>query len=770
MNLENINRKILKNEKINLQDDSFEKKLARELLKEKQDKKLRPQDKADLLALKLSPYVDKLFSENRLRRLRELEHTISSEELLSSLIPNKHYFFLSDLREKKLTTEESIIKLANTYNLNKDEVQALKKEGFLDYLEENKNLTRDDLVKRGFLSSLTDSEKFLLRSISGSETNLVIPDTVLIKLRTRGHLDILTSNEQSFLKEGAKIEALQNYGLSLPDYYHLKKRIEFHTKGEVKSVDNFGITIREKEFIANYISTGKKEGLGFSEDHAQKLVQRVERYKGTEVKSIDYKVTINLKDIYGPTSKVFYRESYPVLAFREKYPLGYTLTTTAKDISIYLRGRGNENLTKRELDRYHELLASQDQSFLDDVPTNAELAFLRKLDGRKIDLELAIKIGKNDFGIEKETIYHLLENQYFVIHNGFGKKEWVEPKSVAAARIWQSTLQRHSFEDSLKILSELKIEEPTFAIKKLINNNNHIYPRQKNEDFTLFLKVHFNEPLNRTESSRLIHLRENGVHPELSYSFLTDEPQSWNMKAARKQAFIHHFRERYQINMKVIDFVNKFKQVTHEQLIKLGLSSGEIDRYVRGIENNKIPFGGKIFNRHTLHTPKGNIIYYSIHHKGLVSGRSLLETRLPKNLIAERPQQRQDLLFHDLKVVDCLLQTSQKLEEKGYKILEVKNEASQYSDAKAGKSNNWRKDGPSFMDAILIVEEPINEALSLSGGTKSIAVEYGNYTNERMMSKIENSSFDQAFIFSNSTSQERYSKMVVTKNVIFHSI
>lgn len=770
MNLENINRKILKNEKTNLQDDSFEKKLARELLKEKQDKKLRPQDKADLLALKLSPYAEKLFSENRLRRLRELEHTISGEELLSSLTPNKHYFFLSDMRDKKLTTEESIISLAQNYNLNKDDVQSLKKEGFLDYLEENKILLRDDLVKRGFMSSLTDSEKFLLRSISGSEINLDIQDTILIKLKARGHLDILTSNEQSFLKEGAKIETLPNYGLSLHDYYHLKKRIEFHTKGEVKSVDDFGLTIREKEYIANYLSTGNKEGFGFSEDHAQKLIQRVGRYTGQEIKSIDYKITVKLDDIYVPTSKVFYRESSPVLAFREKYPLGYTLTTTAKDISIYLRGRGNENLTKRELDRYYELLASQDQSFLDHVPTNAELAFLRKVGGRKIDLELAIKIGKNDFGIEKETIYHLLENQYFFIHNGFGKNEWIEPKSLADARIWKSTFQRHSFEDSLKILSELKIEEPTFAIKKLINNNNHIYPQQKNEDFTLFLKVHFKEPLNRTELSRLIHLRENGVHPELSYSFLTDEPQSWNMKAARKQAFIHHFKERYQINMKVIDFVNKFKQVTHEQLIKLGLSTGEIDRYVRGIENNKISFGGKIFNRHTLHTPKGNIIYYSIHHKGLVSGRSLLETRLPKNLIAERPQQRQDLLFHDLKVVDCLLQTSQKLEEKGYKIFEVKNEASQYSDAKAGKSNNWRKDGPSFMDAILIVEEPINEALSLSGGTKSIAVEYGNYTNERMMSKIENSSFDQAFIFSNSSFQERYSKMVVTKNVIFHSI
>jgi hypothetical protein len=120
--------------------------------------------------------------------------------------------------------------------------------------------------------------------------------------------------------------------------------------------------------------------------------------------------------------------------------------------------------------------------------------------------------------------------------------------------------------------------------------------------------------------------------------------------------------------------------------------------------------------------------------------------------------------------VDCVLQVSADLKEKGLKILEIKNEASQYSDAKAGKSNNWRKDGPSFMDAILIVEEPGNEALSISGGTKSIAVEYGNYTNERMMSKIENSNFDQAFVFSNTTFQQKYSQLSITQNVVFRSI
>lgn len=432
----------------------------------------------------------------------------------------------------------------------------------------------------------------------------------------------------------------------------------------------------------------------------------------------------------------------------------------------------NEPLSKRELDRYTELLAYDNPlDVTKHLPYNVELGFLRKIHGRKITPEIAIKIGQDDFGLDKEAVYHLLNTQFISISNGYAKNEWTEPKSLSDARIWQSTIQRHSFEDAIKILSALKIEEPSIFIKDLIRNNSHIHPRQKTEDYTLFLKVHFKEPLSMSETARLTHLRENGVHPELNYSFLSEDHASWNMKAAKKQAFIQYFTKRYQVDIKVLDFINKFKQVTHEQLLKLGLSEGEIDRYVRGIANDDIPFGGKLLNRHTLNTPKGNIIYYSIQHQGIVSGRSLLETRMGKEFISQRPQQRQDLLFHDLKVVDCVLLVKKELEEKGHKILEVKNESSQYSDAKAGKDNNWRKDGPSFMDAVLIIEEPMSETLSISGGgTSTIAVEYGNYTNERMMSKIENSNFDQAFVFSNQTFQQKYSNLSTTKNVIFRSI
>lgn len=787
MNIESINKQVLKAERVSTQDKTLEQKLARELFKSESAKKIRPQDKADLLTLRLTPDAEKYFSSSRLERLRTLETSISNEDLLSSVIPNKHYFFISDLRERKLAELHDIHHLAKNYNIRSDDLWALKNEGFVDWLEANDKVdtpeNRKSLIKRGFLSSLSEHEKFVLSSLQGKEIDIeealkINPDIAesrLIQLKIKGHIHVLSRNELNFLKAGGKIQSLSTFGLESQDYYHLKKRIIFHQKGEVQSVDLSNLSLKEKDFLLKFkakeVTVKDAPGIyGFSAEHSQRLVTRIKRYTGQEIRNINLQIQIDLEDKFDPTVKIYYREKLPILNFRERADLEYLPRLSYKDISIYLRGKNQENLSKRELDRLYELLAHKNDSFVSYIPTNTEIAFLEKINGRKGDLELILKIGVDDFNLPKDSIYHLLENNLINISSGYIKNEWIEPIAITSARIWQSTLNKHSFEESIKMLVELKIEEPNAIIKGLLQNNKPFHPPQSLEDYELFLKIHFKAALNSTEERRLHHLRENGIHPELNSSFLREEPASWNMRAARKQAFIHHFKERYQVDLKVIEFINKFKQVTHEQLLTLGLSNGDIERYIRGVSNEKIPFGGKILNRHTLNTPKGNILYYSIQHQGIVSGRSLLETRMGKEFVSQRPQQRQDLLFHDLKVVDCILQVRKELEEKGYKILEVKNESAQYSETKAGKSNDWRNDGPSFMDAVLIVEEPINEALSLSGGSKTIAVEYGNYTNGRIMSKIDNSDFDQAFVFSNQTFQQKYSNLVVTKNVAFRSI
>lgn len=719
MNFELINRSINKVQTNQVQDKTLEEKLARELFKENKKFPISPQEKADILAMRLDPEVEQELSPYKLDRLKKIN--ISNEELLASVIPNKEYFFLSDLRERKYSKVEDIQKLASEYNLSGSDLEKLRANGYLDWI--NGDEEREELIKRGFLSSLRTDEKLFLASIEGQEItseslikeNLDLTGSRLTQLKIKGHIDILSHNEFRFLQDGGDMEKLSSYNLKKEDSYKLKYRTD------ETNIPNLG-------------------------------------------------VKIDLRDKLDTTVKVYYRERTPLLAFRPKLDLGYEVKTNYRDISLYLRGISRENLTKRELDRFHEILATKDTSFIDFVPSNSELAFLQKIHGRKGDLELMLKIAQEDFHLPKDHVYHLVENNLISIKNGSIRNEWVEPNILNEARIWQSTLRNHSFENSIKLLSELKIQEPAQLIKGLLQENRPINPQQKIEDYEIFLKVNFKSLMNESEKNRLNHLRINGIHPELNTNFLKDDPSSWNMKNAKKQAFVNFFKDRYQVRLDIIEFVNKFKQVSHEQLLKLGLNSGEIDRYTRGVQTDKVPFGGKILNRHILNTPQGNIIYYSIHHEGTVSGRSLLETRIPKEEIAQRPQQRQDLLFHDLKVVDCVLETKKELENKGYKILEIKNEASQYASAKIGKSNNWRSDGPSFMDAILVVEEPINEALSLSGGTKSVAVEYGNYSNERMISKIENSNFDQAFVFSNQTFQQRYSKLEISQNVVFRSI
>lgn len=734
MNIESINRRILKienNEKP--VDQTLENNLVKQALSAGKTRQLSPQGKADILTMKITPNPEQYLSHDRIEHLKKLEQKISNDELLR--IPsNKEYFFMSELRERKLYKEFDIISLSKNYNINKEELLTLKENHYLDWLspeelESKLKNSKESLIQRGFLSSLTHDEATFLKEIENKELTLESANLIssenfkdissgrLKQIQFNKHLNILNSNEFNFLSSGASPMNLQKFSLSKNDYYRLKKRITFNEEN--------------------------------------KIVE------------IDLKVQVNLSDILFATAKVHYREHKPILELRPHLPLLYNIETKGTDTSIYLRGIAGEKISKRELERFYELKSHQFSPHGNFVPNNTDLLFLKKIDGRKLDYELVQKIGINDFSLPKERIFFLIENEYISFKNGYSNNAWIEPKMINEARIWNNTHFNYEIEKAQHILTILKIHEPGLLYKNLLINQTPSEVKNKLEDYELFLRVNLKEPLGYTESQRLEMLRENGIHPELETRFIHDEPNSWNMKLARKKSFNDLFLKRYSVNTEALEFVNKFKQVTHQQLIKMGLTDAEIERYVRGIINDKIPFGGKLLNVHSLATPAGGITYYSIQHHGLVSGRSLLEQKITKELIASKPQQRTDLLFHDLKVVDCVLEMKNELESKGYKIKEIKNESSQYSDSKSGIKNEWRKGGPSFMDAVLIVEEPQNLALGISGGTKTIAVEYGNYTNDRMISKIENSEFDQAIVFSSASFQQKYSKMEITKDISF---
>lgn len=140
----------------------------------------------------------------------------------------------------------------------------------------------------------------------------------------------------------------------------------------------------------------------------------------------------------------------------------------------------------------------------------------------------------------------------------------------------------------------------------------------------------------------------------------------------------------------------------------------------------------------------------------------------------KKPLQRKDLLFHDLKVPSCVLKTIEMYEKRGYKVKEIKNESAQYSETKSGVKNENRHNGPAFMDAQVVFEKDETMASSSPSKGKStivVGVEYGNYATERMASKLENSIYDEAHVFSNERHMKKYQQSItINRLVSFHKI
>ena len=335
--------------------------------------------------------------------------------------------------------------------------------------------------------------------------------------------------------------------------------------------------------------------------------------------------------------------------------------------------------------------------------------------------------------------------------------------------------------ESSIILKHLQIDEPDNKLLSILSEDKLSPPpfKQKTIDYEIALKIFREDPLSSFEKARLSELRRNGVHSEsLEYKrWLYQDCKSRKMHFAQERAFKNNYRKKYGVNLEVLKFVNSFKQVSHDSLLKIGLSEKEILRYSEGIptDNGKSSGRQKLLTKAILPNPRKDIPYYYITHKGVVSGRSFLKEMMKKAEINSRPQQRQDLLFHDLKVPECVLETQKMYEKKGWKLKEIKNESAQYSDIKKSVQNGDRKNGPAFMDAQMIFTkiEAGGSSNSPSKGKMTIVVgvEYGNYVNERMASKTENSIYDEAHVFSNERYMKQYQKQITTARIVtFHKI
>ena len=286
------------------------------------------------------------------------------------------------------------------------------------------------------------------------------------------------------------------------------------------------------------------------------------------------------------------------------------------------------------------------------------------------------------------------------------------------------------------------------------------------KDYGLFFKSLSGNDLSHFEKRRLDKLKAIGIDTSSKefIQHINEDPTAFPLKKELKKARLTYYKETYKVNLQALKTLNTFKQMNGHQLEEIGLSKSDLERYTKGLKDPYLA-QNKLLNKHLFQTPKGVETYYSIRHTGQVSGRAFLEEDIPKKDIARKPQQRQDLLYHDLRVVDAYLEVKKELEKKGYTIKSIHNESSQYSKAKKKVLNGDRSEGPSFMDLELEVLSPS------SGSTLTVAIEYGNYTNQRMASKLEHSAYDLAYVYSNKTHQKQYLRNIKTqREVHFRSL
>ncbi len=701
---------------------------------------LKPQEQAWLL----TPEKAEL-PEHAMTRHKELsplfaEPTLAAQK--SKLISNQEYFFLAGLRRDPTS---DIASLANSYQCCPD---SLKERGYLDFLsqaelevlkraQQGESQVGDqdalmDLKKRRFYLPATSQELAFLQAVAAKKIaskdalkplteQFFISEKQLASLRKRGFIDYLDDNERQFCQAMLKISdktelAAIAANLQIANPWYLKRRL-----------------------------TVTEDGLH---------------------KTINETVKIDSEAKFRFQARILYQEPLSLLNQRLNLKIDAKPDFNAHDSWLYSQQSPSEqNLAYKDLERLIELKCCNVQAAELPILANAELAFLEKISKRSLDFATLKKIGQDDFQVGTPQLDWLIKNNFITTKNDKFTSLWQEPLALLHARIWLNMPAKES-RWANQLLANLGIPEPSAELQLALNSKTKpVALDRKLGDYDLYFKLLRQEPLNTAEAKRLLLMRTNGVHPESPEfgNFVKEEPASDRLKGTRKRAYMQHYEKGYGVNQAVLHLTNKFKQISHDQLRQVGLSEDEIARYSQGIN------GHRLLEKHVLPTPIGPIRYYSISHQGPISGRAFLLRDLHEKQISEKPQQRKDLVFHDLKVVDSVLAVIAERKNQGWRVKEIHNESKQYSLTKTGLKNEERKDGPSYMDAVVVFEEVQSQGSS-GGKTETIAVEYGNYTVARMAAKLANCQFDHAFVFARKDFIKRYEKYIHIPNVSYRVI
>ncbi|MFG1594146.1 hypothetical protein [Halobacteriovorax sp. CON-3] len=356
-----------------------------------------------------------------------------------------------------------------------------------------------------------------------------------------------------------------------------------------------------------------------------------------------------------------------------------------------------------------------------------------------------VNVAKKEYSVDEKRLGELIESGAIPINNKYVQSIQYKPENVEFSKMRSGlhgpisqfpNLTLHKKADFKPVINSRKAHK----IIEMLNQGNleTINKYCLSESYLYRNKIYPGSP-------RMVELLKN-------YKNLKYGPQGI-IGAGIPQVILG----RGIVKSDVLMEVNRFKQMTRAQIVKMGISNEELDTISSLSFIKELGFEGKFLKKHILPTIKGQLEYYSIEHDGLASGRGVLEELTDKKLIAKSQQKRKDLLPHDLKVVDAVNDAKERLKEKEVKILETICEYQQFGSSKTNVLNNQRTT-EHFMDVILEVEDRQLNVLSGGNGEGVIAVEYGNYTKKRMQEKLQNSKFDHAYIYSNKTHQTKYIK------------
>lgn len=775
--------------------NQFEKNRYFELLTN--GKGLPVQDYADVLALEMNDFYEDQFSESRRSYIALVQNALKEQDpnkyknyrlnLNNILISNNEYFFLSHLRtlEYRGISKDKIIEIGTQeYGLTQDQVKKLEENRFFEIDLKDGSMSKKERKFKGFISIPSEMEINFLNKITDKQCFLEsadfnkikeecrIDDTSLNKLISNKHLLIVTEKQFELLKKGISIQEWEKQGHNKFTYYSYNKKLK-----------------NNETLLPSYIETGAIS--------SKKLV-------------------------------VNYKERDAVLQYRHFLPSTYKLKNKATDTSLLVTAEldGLGKLSLMEKERYYELMAHEVHLKRENIPSIDEVMFLKKLDGKEMHTQKGVctidYLRTQDFIkntivldlkqmkeytepkkiIKSGRIEHfknigLITSKQIDVKDGIKsiyETHWKEPKSLSDARIYftnqniDHTIQRFdNYLSDLKNVFGADANSKYEKIKDLLGNksiDSGIISPNKFEvqsdslkklkliDYEIYVKQNLGGILNSKEQERLLELRLYGLDPKMEVNrdkYLESNP-SFRMKRAQNIAFNKKYVELTGLNTDHIKFINSFKQVSESDLIRIGMSKDLINRLKEG--TNCKALGNRIEilkSEQAIYENREAVNYYSIQHLGVVSGRSILETFYPDLKIEKQSQNRKDLINHDLKVVTCVLNIKEELEKEGHIVKEIKNESTQYSENKLGLSNDKRVGGPSYMDAIIIIEaqDTLNQG---SGGSssKTIAVEYGNYSTARMQSKIENADFDEAYIFANNQYVQKYQNKITTNKIVHY--